>query len=148
MLSKNKISIQEYNELIKKSKTKKNDKHKYGAKQTEVDNIRFDSKWEAKRYCELKILEKNKQIVDLKLQLPFSLDINNIKICNYIADFVYKINSKELKNELKDFLFQDNLIIEDAKGFITPEYKLKKKLMKAVHGINIFETRAKQNFKR
>ena len=34
-------------------------------------------------------------------------------------------------------------IVEDAKGFETPEFKLKKKLMKAVHGIDIYLSRKK-----
>lgn len=51
-----------------------------------------------------------------------------MKVCVYVADFVYLD------------LFDGKEIVEDAKGYRTAIYKLKKKLMKAVHSIDIFET--------
>ena len=51
------------------------------------------------------------------------------KICAYIADFRYK-------REDKDGVWHE--IVEDAKGVETPEFKLKKKLMKACLDIEIF----------
>lgn len=99
---------------------------KYNAVKTYVDGIKFDSKFEAERYSILNVLLKGKVISDLQLQVAFPIIVNDIKICSYIADFVY---------------FQDgNRIVEDAKGVKTPEYKLKKKLMKATMGIDIYET--------
>jgi hypothetical protein len=99
---------------------------KYNAKKTLIDGILFDSKFEAERYCILNVMNKAKIISDLKLQVPYEIIMNNIKICTYIADFVY------IKN--------GNIVVEDAKGVKTPEYRLKKKMMKAVHNIIIFET--------
>lgn len=99
---------------------------KYRAKPTFVDGIRFASKREAKRYEELKLLIRIGQISDLELQPKFDIIVNEIKICRYIADFRYKENG--------------STIIEDVKGFKTPVYKLKKKLMFAYHGISINET--------
>ena len=67
---------------------------KYKSVKTQVDGITFDSKREAKRYCELKLLVKAKVIKDLRLQVPFELitkhEIESIKIrtTKYIADFV------------------------------------------------------------
>lgn len=100
--------------------------HKYGAVATTVDGIRFPSKKEANRYRELKILEKAGQIFHLTLQPKFSIDINGVHICNYFADFQY------LDADAKK-------IVEDVKGVKTPVYKLKKKLVKAIHGIDIVE---------
>ena len=102
---------------------------KYHAIKTEVDGIKFDSKKEAKRYQELKLLEHSKAISNLRLQVPYTLidKSKHGRAIKYIADFVYYDNS--LKNE----------IVEDTKGYRTDVYKLKKRLMAEVHGIEIKE---------
>ena len=107
---------------------------KFGAKKTIVDGITFDSKWESERYGQLKAMERGGIVTDLKLQVKYDIVINDIKICKYIADFVYKEESSDGK--IRE-------IVEDAKGFETPEFKLKKKLMKAVHGIDIYLSKKK-----
>jgi hypothetical protein len=99
---------------------------KYSAKPMVVDGIRFASRKEARRYSVLKLLQRAGEIGDIQLQVTFSIEINGMHICNYRADFVYWE---------KGFR-----IIEDAKGVRTDEYKLKKKLMEAVHNIKIKET--------
>lgn len=95
---------------------------KYNAKKTVVDGIKFDSKREAERYCELKLLEKAKEIRNLELQPRFLLQDkfedkqgNTHRKIEYVADFMYidKDNKK---------------IVEDVKGVMTDVYKLKKKL--------------------
>jgi hypothetical protein len=90
-----------------------------------VDGIMFDSKAEASRYSLLRILLDQGKISDLELQVPFVIEVNGLKICKYIADFVYTINGQR--------------VVEDVKGVRTPEYKLKRKLMSAVFGIEIQE---------
>ena len=107
---------------------------KFGAKKTVVDGITFDSKWESERYGQLKAMERGGIVTDLELQVKYDIIINDIKICKYIADFVYKEESPDGK--IKE-------IVEDAKGFETPEFKLKKKLMKAVHNIEIYLSKKK-----
>jgi hypothetical protein len=62
------------------------------------------------------------------LQVKYSLDVNGVHIANYYADFVYF-----------DYRFSKE-ICEDSKGVRTADYKLKAKLMKACHGIDILET--------
>src|SRR5688500_13421429 len=102
--------------------------NKFGAVKTTVDAITFDSKKEARRYQDLKLLERAGVISELcvdKKQLRYSLVVNSEKICTYVADFRYVENGRT--------------VIEDTKGFKTPEYKLKAKLMKACHGIEIRE---------
>lgn len=99
---------------------------KYKAIRTAVDGIIFASKAEAARYCELKILQRQGLISDLRLQVPFNLPVNGVLICKYIADFVY--------------LDADGrMVVEDKKGVKTPVYRLKSKLMLAVHGLRIVE---------
>jgi hypothetical protein len=51
--------------------TEKPKKSKYGAVKTEVDGIMFDSKREASRYQELRLLEQAGEITNLRLQVPF-----------------------------------------------------------------------------
>jgi hypothetical protein len=99
---------------------------KYGNRRAIVDGITFHSKKEAARYQELKLLEGAKQISDLKHQVRFDIRIAGHLVCAYIADFTYVEGGKS--------------ICEDAKGARTALYIVKKKLMKAVHGIEILET--------
>lgn len=101
---------------------------KYHNSKTVIDGIRFDSKKEAKRYLELKILEKAGAIQDLKRQVPYVL-INKSRYgraIKYVADFVYLENGQ--------------LVVEDVKGVRTPVYKLKKRLMAERFGIEVKET--------
>lgn len=100
---------------------------KYGNKKTIVDGIKFDSKREAARYSELKLLEKSGQIEDLKLQVAYQITIAGVKVCKYVADFTYYDRGQE--------------VVEDVKGMKTAIYNLKKKLMKACHGIVINEVK-------
>lgn len=92
---------------------------------TVVDGIRFASKKEARRYGELKLLATAHRIDTLLLQKAFPLVVNGIKIATYKADFSYFEGGGE--------------VVEDCKGFVTPIYRLKKKLMLACHGIEIKE---------
>lgn len=99
---------------------------KYKAKATVVDGKWFASKKEAKRYGELLLLEKAGIISNLKTQVRFPLNVNDEKVCTYIADFTYFENGQT--------------VIEDTKGFKTPLYKIKKKLMWACYQFLIVET--------
>lgn len=107
---------------------------KYHNHKITVDGKKFDSKKEAHRYCELKLLEKAGQISDLRHHVPYLLipkqedkDGNLLeRECNYIADFEY------LENGVK--------VVEDVKGVRTAVYKIKKKLMLLCYGIHIRET--------
>jgi|TARA_A100001388_G_C28755392_1_gene494653 hypothetical protein len=103
--------------------------NKYFAKKTLFMGFKFDSKWEAERWGQLKSMEKAGVVTQLERQVRYDLTVNDVKICDYIADFRYLL---EEENGLS------KLIVEDAKGVLTSEFKLKKKLMKAVHNIDIY----------
>ena len=96
-------------------------------KKCELDRRKeyFASKAEGKRYSELKLLELGGVITDLKLQPRYKLTIGDSTICTYIADFSFHERGK--------------FIVEDVKGVRTDVFKLKRKLMKAIHGIDITE---------
>lgn len=114
---------------------------KYGNKKTVVDGIEFDSLWEAKRYGQLKLLLAAGEISNLRLQVKFPILINGVKVCTYIADFVY-IDLKKT-----DVFGNAVEVVEDAKGFETETFRLKKKLMKAVYGVEIYLSRANKTKK-
>lgn len=95
---------------------------KYHSKKVTVDGITFDSKKEANRYCELRLLEKVGKIKDLQLQQRFELQPSfkkkgkTIRAITYVADFTYFD------------LEWNRIVIEDTKGYKTEVYMLKKKL--------------------
>lgn len=125
---------------------------KYGNKKVVVDGIQFDSKKEAQRYCELKLMQRAGVISELQLQKDFELipaqyesferygkkgqrlrDGRRLveKSCVYKADFVY----------MKD----GQMVVEDVKGYRDPQsagyakFVIKRKLMLHLKGIRIIE---------
>ena len=93
---------------------------KYRNKPQIVDGIRFDSKKEAARYGELKLLVAAGKISQLKVQPRYKLQRGclaikypNGRIAAYTADFEYfDIETGEK-------------VTEDCKGFFTQEAKLR-----------------------
>lgn len=98
---------------------------KYGAIKTTIDGITFDSKREAERYSELKLLERAGKIKDLKTQPRFTLlegfkkNGKTFKPIHYTADFMY------YDNELKQS------IVEDVKGFAARDFSLRVKMFES-----------------
>lgn len=107
---------------------------KYHAKKTTVDGITFDSKREAYRYLELKGMEEEGTIEDLRRQVryelvpAFDVDGRHYRPVFYVADFVYVDN--ETGRE----------VVEDVKGMRTDVYRLKSKLFSKKYGTCIKET--------
>lgn len=117
--------------------------NKYRNTKTIVDGIEFDSRKEAARYKELKLLEAAGEISNLERQVKFVLiptqrepDFVGVrggikkgkvieKECSYLADFVY----------IRD----GEVIVEDTKGIRTKDYIIKRKLMLYLLGIRIQE---------
>lgn len=99
---------------------------KYGNIKAEADGQIFASKRERGRWMDLRLEEKAGAIKNLQRQVAYQIDVNGVKVCSYIADFVYER--------------ADELVVEDAKGYKTDVFMLKSKLMRAVHGIEVVET--------
>lgn len=105
---------------------------KYHNKKVVVNGRTFDSAKEANRFQELSMLLKHGDIAELKCQVPFELipaqRVNGRLVeraCKYVADFTYN---------------RDGVLhVEDTKGFRTPDYIIKRKLMLYIHGIRIEE---------
>jgi hypothetical protein len=91
-----------------------------------VDGYIFDSRKEAARYQELKMLEMAGEIKNVECQFKFEVKVEGKHVCNYFADFAYLD-----KNDVPVF--------EDVKGYKTDVYKLKKKLVEAIYKIKIEE---------
>jgi hypothetical protein len=106
---------------------------KFSSVMTTVDGIKFRSKAEARRYGELKLLEKAGEIKDLELQPRYPLHVGGFGIYrgthigDYLADFRYREGPKGL------------LRIEDVKGVKTALYRWKKKHVEAQYGITVTE---------
>jgi len=107
---------------------------KYGNQRIMVDGIAFDSKKEAVRWQELKLLERAGKITGLQRQTGFVLipkQERDGKVLEravvYKADFCYRDEETG-----KD-------VVEDTKGFKTKEYIIKRKLMLWEYGIEIRE---------
>ena len=100
---------------------------KYHNQKTRVAGRLFASKREARRYSELRLLVKAGEVFDLECQPVITCKVNGQRVCNYIADFRYRA-----RKSIAD-------TYEDVKGFKTPVYRLKKKLVKACTGIEIIE---------
>lgn len=101
-----------------------------------MGNVRtegFDSKGEHRRYLELLLQERIGVIRDLKTQVKYELTptIEKERASSYIADFEYfeSLNGKWVKRT------------EDCKGFRTPLFILKRKIMRWRYGIEILETK-------
>ena len=106
---------------------------KYHSKKVIYDGIEFDSKKEATRYSQLKILEKAGLIKNLELQKVFELQegfkLNgkSYRKITYVADFYY------YDNHLKRY------VVEDVKGYKTEVYKLKKKMFMYKYQVELIE---------
>ena len=97
-------------------------KHKFRAIQTELDGIKFASKKEARRYRELRLLEKSGELLFFLRQVPFHLPANVKYVCDFLC-----------------FWKDDTVTVEDVKGIKMPMYVLKKKQVEAIYPIKIME---------
>lgn len=122
---------------------------KYKNKKTEVDGIVFDSGKEASYYRFLKEQEEVGEISNLRMQVSYEIipavwedrvvhlktKDKVVRHCvqratHYVADFVYTVTATGLEE------------IIDVKSAITrknPAYRLKKKMMRAFHNIEVVE---------
>jgi hypothetical protein len=99
--------------------------NKYHAIKSELDGIIFDSKREMRCYQDLKLREYAGEITNVEVHPAWDLVVNGVRIGKYTADF--------------SFIENGALVVMDAKGVKTRDYILRKKLMKAIHQIEIVE---------
>lgn len=115
------LSREEARAILSKPK-----RRKYGNEKCEYNGIKFDSKRERDYYIELERRDRLGEITGLELQRPFALLGNNgMLIATYKADFCFWDN------------VADRFRVIDVKGVETKDFKLKKKMMLGLLGINV-----------
>jgi hypothetical protein len=97
---------------------------KFNAKGEHVNGVWMASEAQAERYRQLLRMEMDGTIGGLRTEVPFDLVVNNKKICTYRADFVYAVLDERGERRRE--------VVEDVKGMITPEFRLKAKLFAAL----------------
>jgi Protein of unknown function (DUF1064) len=103
---------------------------KYGNKPRRCPAGHFhQSGMEASRCSELHALQAAGLISDLEQQPRFRLDVNGVHVCEYRGDFKYTDCET------------GQSVTEDVKGFATDVYKIKRRLVLAIHGVDIQEVR-------
>jgi len=115
-------------------------KSKYHAAPTVVDGIRFDSKREAQRYGELKLLAKAGEIHSLERQVEFAL----CTLSRPQWEDTARVSVRVVAKYVADFTYYDrhgHRHVEDVKGVRTAMYVLKKKWLELQDGIQIREVR-------
>lgn len=105
------------------SRTQAPSRNKYRAVPTYVDGMRFDSKAEARRWGELRLMQMAGLISDLQRQVEMPLVVNGVKVGVYTADFVYRENGE--------------IVTEDVKGVIDTAARLRIKVAEACYGIKV-----------
>ena len=128
-----------------------NCRSKYHSKKVTIDGITFDSKKEAKRYQELKLLERAGVISGLELQRRFELIP-----AQHETYARYGKKGQRLKDGSRclekavfyaaDFCYKDkngDLVVEDVKGYKSggayAVFSIKRKLMRYTYGISVKE---------
>lgn len=124
---------------------------KYHAIKTTVDGIQFDSKREAQRYQQLKLMVKAGLICNLKRQVKYELipaqyiDGKCVeRAVTYVSDFEYD-EMVPASLRVRTVMADDNIkiagrhVVEDVKGVRTKDYIIKRKLMLHKYGIRIHE---------
>ena len=117
--------------------------NKYHSTKTWAYGLQFDSKKEARRYQELKLLEASGKIENLKVQVKFTL-LPAQREPDTVGPKGGKIRGKVIEREvayIADFVYVEDgkMIVEDTKGMKTPEYVIKRKLLLYMTGIRIRE---------
>jgi hypothetical protein len=102
-------------------------RNKYNAVTVTDDGYTFASKKEHSRYVYLKTLAEAHAISHLEVHPAWELVVKGQLIGRYTADFSYREGRRYIVEDVK------------SKATKTRDYVLRKKLMKALHGIEIQE---------
>lgn len=110
-------------------------KNKFSAQRVELDGISFDSKKEARRWSELRMLERAGEVRGLERQVRIDLIGQNGPL---------KTRTGRAMHITVDFSYEDRRlgwakVYEDAKGIPTRDYEVRRAVAEAM-GIRIIET--------
>ncbi|UXC34799.1 DUF1064 domain-containing protein [Cupriavidus gilardii] len=107
-------------------------KSKYRNTRVSLNGMKFDSRREMERYFHLRQMERAGLISGLRRQVVYELAPGVViqgrkrPALRYVADFVYRDG-------------EGREITEDVKGVVTDVYRVKRHLMKSIHGVDIKE---------
>lgn len=122
---------------------------KFRNDRTATNGLTFASKMESRRHDELRLLERSGEIRNLRLQVRFEL-VPPVRLkgatrltpgIDYVADFVYEERKPRTLNHGSLKVTEWVEVIEDCKGAQTAVYKMKRHMMKALLGLDIFESK-------
>jgi hypothetical protein len=120
--------------------------HKFNAQPTTIEDIRFDSKAEAKRWQELRLLEKAGQIRNLTRQPVFPLHAAPVQRTDLPARLTASDLSLVLVGVAKmDFAYEEapdwEVVTEDVKGFDNALSRWKRKHVLLEYGVRVILTK-------
>jgi len=113
-------------------------RNKYGAVRTKVDGIKFDSKAEARRYGELKLLERGGYIRELKIHPSYPIHYPRYRleqipedcfICTVELDFSY-FDNKDGQYHHEDVKGRDNRLSMLKRKLVEVRYNIKVEIIK------------------
>ena len=114
-------------------------KPKMRSKRCRYDGKWFDSKREASRYSELKLLESAGEVAGIEHHKVYDLIVNGIKITSYEADFVYSSRAGTVVEDVKPDYKSEQSERAYKRTDAYRRFKMKKLLMLAIHGIDVRE---------
>lgn len=111
---------------------------KFKAKRVKLDGYTFDSKAESLYYLQLK---EDPDVIQETLEVHprYRIELNGVKVCDVILDFRFR--KKGLTGDPSD------VMVVDVKGRDTPVSRLKRKLVKAVHNVDVIIVPARSLYK-
>ncbi len=105
-------------------------RNKYGAEPCTEDGHRFASRKERRHYRDLKLRLLAGEIADLAVHPAYDLVVNGEKVGRFTLDFRYRV------------VATGAVVVVDVKGgraTKTEAYGLRKKLLKALYGLDVTE---------
>lgn len=109
---------------------------KYHARKCEIHTPRHDSLGECRRFCELQLLQRAGEIMDLEEKVTYELLPatrlfgRKVPALKYEADFRYWRRCADDKANFEQ-------VVEDFKGMQTPAFRIKARLMQEQHSITV-----------
>lgn len=93
--------------------------NKFSARRVTLDGHEFASVAESRRYADLKLLERAREIKALGVHPVYPLVVNGVTIGKFTADFAYFEGGRK--------------IVEDVKGLVTKDASLRMRIFKALY---------------
>jgi hypothetical protein len=105
-------------------------KHKYNAKATVVDGIKFPSKREAARYTEMAIRQRLGEVLFFLRQVPFHMPGGTRLVVDFLevpAHIELEIDGRVVRIAMIDVIRAGGIRVKDAKGVETDSFKIKRR---------------------